>query len=173
MDRIFIFWCILLLTGCSPVTSIYVVRHAEKQVQGSQDRIHPNEIPLSEAGHARARVLADTMRRKKLNAVFATNITRTQQTVQPTANAKGLPVHIYAATQPAANTLLDSLVLLKGKKILIAGHSNTVPGMIRHLGLTFSFSGNIPDNDYDNFFIITIQRGVKTIKQSTYGPPSP
>jgi bisphosphoglycerate-dependent phosphoglycerate mutase len=150
-----------------------LVRHAEKQVQDPNVMMLPNDVELSAAGHARAGVLADSLRNIKLNAIFATTIRRTQQTVEPTALSKNLPVKQYAPTQPAANTLMDSLVAIKGKKFLVAGHSNTVPAMVRHLGLPCSFSGNIPDNDYDNLFIIKIKDGVKTVKETTYGPKSP
>jgi hypothetical protein len=45
--------------------------------------------------------------------------------------------------------------------------------MVRHLGLPCSFTGNIPDNDYDNMFIITIKKGVKTVRETSYGAISP
>lgn len=132
-----------------------------------------NDVELSDLGHARARLLRDSMQSKALNGVFATTVRRTQQTVEPTAASKGLTVRLYAATQPAADALVDSLAAIKGKKFLVAGHSNTVPAMVRHLGLPCSFTGNIPDNDYDNLFIITIKKGVKTVRETTYGAISP
>jgi phosphohistidine phosphatase SixA len=174
MMRSFIFilatflWC-----SCSSTTTIYLVRHAEKQVQDPNVMMLPNDVELSEAGHSRARVLADSLRNKPVNAIFATTIRRTQQTVEPTAAAKGLTVKQYAATQPSADALLDSLVLIKGKAFVIAGHSNTIPAMVRHLGLPCSFTGSIPDNDYDNLFIVTIKNGVKAVRETTYGAISP
>ena len=173
MVRLLVLSGFIFLVSCSSTTTIYLVRHAEKQTGGTTGTMQPNDVELSAAGHARARVLADSLQNKKLNAVFATTIRRTQQTVEPTAAAKSLTVKQYAATQPAADALIDSLVGVKGKKFLVAGHSNTVPAMVRHLGLPCSFSGNIPDNDYDNLFIIKITKGVKSVKETTYGPPSP
>jgi len=161
-----ILWC-----SCSSTTTIYLVRHAEKQAPNAN--VPPNDVELSDLGHARALVLRDSMQSKALKGVFATTVRRTQQTVEPTALAKGLTVRQYTATQPAADALVDSLSAIKGKKFLVAGHSNTVPAMVRHLGLPCSFTGNIPDNDYDNLFIITIKKGVKTVRETTYGAISP
>jgi phosphohistidine phosphatase SixA len=166
-------FAIMLLGSCSSTTTIYLVRHAEKQVQDPNNMMQSNDVELSDSGHARARVLRDSMQPKALKGVFATTVRRTQQTVEPTATSKGLPVIQYAATQPAADALVDSLAAIKGRKFLVAGHSNTVPAMVRHLGLPCSFTGNIPDNDYDNLFIITIKNGVKTVRETTYGRPSP
>jgi phosphohistidine phosphatase SixA len=173
MRYIAILILLVSLWACSPTTTIYLVRHAEKQVQDPNVMMLPNDVELSAAGHARARVLKDSLHGKKLNGVYATTIRRTQQTVEPTAHAKGLIVIPYAATQPAANALIDSLVSIKGKTFAVAGHSNTVPAMVRHLGLPCSFSGNIPDDDYDNYFIITVKKGVKTVRETTYGAISP
>jgi phosphohistidine phosphatase SixA len=161
----------LLLTGCSSTTTIYLVRHADKQVPYPNQP--SNEVELSKEGHARARTLADSMANKRLNGIFATTIRRTQQTVEPTALAKGLTVRQYPTTQTAADALVDSLSAIIGQKFLVAGHSNTVPAMVRHLGLPCSFTGIIPDPDYDNLFIITIKKGVKTVRETTYGRPSP
>lgn len=163
----------LFFCSCSSTTTIYLVRHAEKQAQDPNKPIPPNDVELSDSGHVRARVLRDSMQPRALKGIFATTVVRTQQTVEPTAAAKGLTVKLYPATQPAADALVDSLSAIKGKVFLVAGHSNTVPAMVRHLGLPCSFAGNIPDNDYDNMFIITIKKGVKTVKETTYGRPTP
>lgn len=161
----------LMFTGCSHTTTLYLVRHGEKLP--ANPNVPPENVELSPAGHARAQALSDSMAARNLKAIFATTIRRTQQTVEPTANAKGLMVIQYPATQAAANALVDSLVLVKGKSFLVAGHSNTVPAMVRHLGLPCSFSGNIPENDFDNLFIIKVKKGVKTVQEKTYGAISP
>jgi phosphohistidine phosphatase SixA len=173
MNLIRMFILVVLLTGCSTTTTIYLVRHAEKQVQDPNNMMQSNDVLLSDSGHLRARVLRDSMQSKALKGIFATTIRRTQQTVEPTATSKGLPVIQYAATQPAADALVDSLAAIKGKKFLVAGHSNTVPAMVRHLGLPCSFTGYIPEKDYDNLFIITVKKGVKSVRETTYGAISP
>ena len=157
--------------ACSPVTTIYLVRHAEKSTTSST--MMAGDMDLSAAGNARAAVLSDSLSGKRIAAMFATPLQRTQQTLQPLANVKGLVIKQYPATQVASNALLDSLSLIKGKIFVIAGHSNTVPEMIRHLGLPLSFAGNIPENDFDNLFVITIKNNEKKLVQKTYGVISP
>jgi phosphohistidine phosphatase SixA len=158
-----------LLTACSSTTTIYLVRHAEKLPQDPNAGMMSNDVGLSDSGHARAQLLRDSLSGKMINAIFATTYKRTQQTVQPTAQSKGLVVKQYTASQPASDALVDSLIALKGKTFLVSGHSNTVPAMVRHLGLPCSFAGNIPESDFDNMFIITVKKGVKSLKEKTYG----
>jgi phosphohistidine phosphatase SixA len=166
--NVIIFLLFSFLSACSS-TTIYVVRHAEKQVQDPNVMMLPNDVELSQSGHARAAALADSLRNVTLHGIFATTIKRTQQTAAPTASRKGLPVITYAATQPAANALMDSLSTIRRKNFLVAGHSNTVPEMIRHLGLTLSFEGNIPDDVYNKLFVITIKSsGGKSVNEKTY-----
>lgn len=160
---------IFLLTACS--SSIYIVRHAEKEAAtGGMSNTNPN---LTAAGNARAAALADSLSAIAISAVYATPYNRTQQTGQPTASQKNLTVRTYAINHGAA--LIDSLSKIQKKAFLVVGHSNTVPGLIQSLGLTPSMQ-EIPENDYDNFFIVKISwffgRSMRLI-QKTYGAPSP
>jgi len=76
-----------------------------------------------------------------------------------------------------ADSLMQKLLLQKNKGYLITGHSNTVLQMIRKVGLSPSVTGNIPDDDFDNLFIITkkwrLGKTKLTLTQKTYGEPSP
>ena len=61
----------------------------------------------------------------------------------------------------------------KGKNILVIGHSNTVPKMIQ---LLTGERVEIQDNDFDNLFIVSIYRFLKTeikLSQKTYGAQTP
>jgi hypothetical protein len=57
------------------------------------------------------------------------------------------------------------------------GHSDTVPALI--LNLTGENIGNIPDDDYDNFFVIKRVRNNNNnvtftlVRRGTYGAASP
>lgn len=160
---------LFLLTGCS--SSIYLVRHAEKEAEtGTMMTNNPNLTP---AGHSRAAALADSLSAIGIRAVYATPFNRTRQTAQPTATQKSLTVQTYAVSHGAA--LIDSLSKIQKKAFLIVGHSNTVPNLIQSLGLTPAMN-EIPENDYDNFFVVKISwffgRSMRLI-QKTYGAPSP
>lgn len=161
--------CILLLcvflSSCA-VTKIYIVRHAEKANNSANPELKNPE------GFARANALKDSMQDIKLTNIYSTNFLRTVYTVESSASAHGRTVTIYKN----ADSLIDKLILQKNKRILVAGHSNTIPQMIRHINLDPGFAGGIPDNDFDNLFVITIRwkNGVhKSIVRKTYGAASP
>lgn len=155
---------ILFLTSCS--STIYIVRHAEK-ADASPD------TELSEAGHARALALRDTLHMADLDGIYASQFKRTLQTVQPTATEKNVEVIRYNTT--ASDSLIVALAKKQNRKMLVAGHSNSVPAMLRKLGLNPSMQ-TIPENDFDNLFIVRISwffgRSIR-LTESTYGTVSP
>ena len=164
----FIAACItFFLLSCGSVTKIYLVRHAEKASSSTNPDLKDPE------GFARANTLKDSMMGVHLNGVYSTNFLRTVHTAGPTAAAQNQTVKTYTD----GDKLMDSLSQGKNKKYLVVGHSNTIPGMIRHFGLDPGFSGDIPDNDFDNLFIVIIKRRghsfEKTIQIKTYGAASP
>jgi phosphohistidine phosphatase SixA len=149
-----------------PVTTVILVRHAEKNIE--PDNPNPN---LSPAGQKRAQELVRLLGRSGITAIYATQYARTQQTVQPLAAALGIPV-----TQiDSKNT--DELVRQittthRGGVVFLAGHNNTVPAIIGALG-----GGDypiIPETEYDNLYVVTMYRygKAKTI-QLKYGSPAP
>jgi phosphohistidine phosphatase SixA len=157
-------YCLLagaLFSSCTHTSTIYVVRHGEK-VSPSGD------VALSGDGLQRAETLKDSLMNKKITAVYSTNFKRTQQTAGPTATHFGKPIITYNN----GDSLMQVLVNKKNARTLVTGHSNTVPNMLRAVGLQTSFSGNIPDNQYDNLFIVTVKwKGGKTVtlKEVKYG----
>lgn len=159
-----------LLQSCS--STIYVVRHAEKQ-SADGNTMMGNDPNLSADGKKRAEALATFLATKKVSAIYATPYKRTQQTAAPTASLKALSVKTYNPNQ--GNQLIDSLARQKSKGFLIVGHSNTAPALLRHLGLTPSMQ-DIPENDFDNLFIVRIKwffgRKIR-LEESTYGAVSP
>ena len=149
-------------------TTVIFVRHAEKAALPADD---PG---LSEAGKQRAaelaRQLVDADVIAGVDAVYSTSYKRTEETVQPVADALDLPVIAYDASN--TETIIDEIVRAhKGKIILVVGHSNTVPAMIGNMGA----SKNVPDideNEYDNIYIVSIPwfGKTKTIRLR-YGTP--
>ncbi len=169
MKIVYVFMILVVSSGCS--STIYVVRHAEKQAASTNTM---NADPdLSEAGKQRAKALADLFASKKFTALYATPYKRTRQTAEPLAVAASMPVTTYAANR--GDVLLDSLSSQKNKTYLVVGHSNTLLPMLRKLGLQPSVN-EIKDDDYDNLFEVRIKRfgGKKTtLSEKTYGQVSP
>jgi bisphosphoglycerate-dependent phosphoglycerate mutase len=59
----------------------------------------------------------------------------------------------------------------RGQTVLIAGHSNTVPAIITALG--GGSMSDIPDNEYDNLYVVTIYKfGKARVVKLKYGSPS-
>ena len=141
------FYFLLLSAFLSTATAqstIFIVRHAEK-ADATKD---PD---LSEAGRARAEALAKTLRDANITAIYATEFKRTQQTAAPLAKALGLTVTTLPAKDNAA--LIAKLRASTGNA-LIVGHGDTIPDLIKALGISDPI--NIAENDYDNLFVVVL-----------------
>ncbi len=143
------FYFLLLSAFLSTATAqstIFVVRHAEK-ADATKD---PD---LSEAGRARAEALAKTLKDANITAIYATEFKRTQQTAAPLAKALGITVTILPAKDNAA--LIAKLRASTGNA-LVVGHGDTIPGLIKALGISDPI--NIGENDYDNLFAVVLNQ---------------
>jgi broad specificity phosphatase PhoE len=134
----------LALSSSFSQSTVFIVRHAEK-ADDSKD------AELSEAGRARAEVLANMLRDSKISVIYTTEFKRTQQTAGPLAKALGLTI----TTLPAANNaaLVAKLRTSAGNS-LVVGHGNTIPDVIKALGI--SEPVNISERDYDNLFVVVL-----------------
>ena len=133
-------------------TTIIFVRHAEKATEPADD---PG---LSAAGQRRVaeltRQLVDADVVAGIDAIYATDYNRTQETARPIADALDLPINTYDASD-TETVLATILKEHKGKIILVVGHSNTVPMLIANLGASKKVPP-IHESEYDNIYIISI-----------------
>lgn len=152
-------------TFSRPVTTVILVRHAEKKIEPN------NEDPdLSPEGVARALEIARVFGESGVNAIYATQYKRTQQTVKPLSDRTGVPISLLDSSQ--RNELAERIMTgLRGKTVFVAGHSNSVPVIVSILsGETYP---EIPDNEYDNLFVVTIYRfGKAKVIKLKYGAQS-
>ena len=133
-----------------PVTTIILVRHGEKNIEPNNP-----DPDLSPAGQARAQELVRVLGSTNIDAIYATNLKRTQQTVKPIADKIGKTLTVLDAKATA--DLVNRIVTAnRGQTVLVAGHSNTVPAIVAALG--GGSSPDIPDSEYDNLFIVTIYK---------------
>lgn len=144
-----------------PITTLFLVRHAEKVNDGSADP------PLTPSGAARADELAYILKHVKLDAIYSTPYIRTKQTVLPTANEKGLEVKLY---KPGDKDFLNKVLqAFPGGAVLIVGHSNTIPGLANELAGQADFR-DLDDATYDNLFIACVPpEGRATILRMRFG----
>lgn len=130
-------------------TTVILVRHAEKAAVPGDDP------PLSESGRRRAAALKHVLEKSGLSAIFTTQYQRTQQTVEPLAKSSKIPVtQINAARM---ESLVAQIQKHRGETVLVAGHSNTIPAVIKALG--DERAPPIADSDFDDLFILTVIKG--------------
>ncbi len=138
---------------------VYAVRHAEKDSEGS-------DPGLTEEGLARADALAVLLHDVPLDAVYATELQRTQLTVKPTADDHGLPIvtDLDAEEELAPHLLVNH----RGDRVLHAGHSYTLTEFFLGLGVV-----DPPDLDgYGQLWIVTVVAGEPpVVVETTYGVP--
>ncbi|MDX1476341.1 MAG: phosphoglycerate mutase family protein [Saprospiraceae bacterium] len=119
-------------TGCAQesadATVYYVLRHAEKAEPPADA---PGDPHLSVKGHARAAQLAKLLEHASLTDIFSSEYRRTQETVAPLAGQQGLSVQSY---NPADLQDFAGHLTQQSGRILVVGHSNTTPELVRLLG---------------------------------------
>lgn len=130
--------------------AVIVVRHAEK-VDESRD------AALSAAGEARAVRLARILGDAGVTAIFATEFQRTRRTVEPLAARLRLPVVAVPASDTAGLAARIRAEQPRGI-VVVSGHSNTVPEILRAFGAVETIA--IGDAEYDNLFVL-VPRGTE------------
>ena len=148
-----------------PVTTVILIRHTEKII----DPNNP-DVDLSPAGQARAQELARMFGDAGVNAIYATQYKRTQETVKPLADKLGLRVNVVNSKN--TNDLLAQIrAQNSGQTVFIAGHNNNVPEIIAALG--GPKYPIIPESEYDNLFVVTVYRsGQAKVVKMKYGAAS-
>jgi phosphohistidine phosphatase SixA len=131
-----------------------------------------NDPPLSACGEARARALAVTLADAGVRTIYVTSYQRTQLTARPLAERLHL-TPIQAATE---GTLADQAKALAsdirahhaGEVVLVVGHSNTVPAIVRALGGTAPEV--LDDSEYATLFTVTLgSSGSASTIRASYG----
>ncbi len=124
--------------------AIYVVRHAERADQSA-------DSALSTDGIGRSYKLRDALRDAGITGIFTSELRRTIDTAAPLASAIQVTPRQVAAADAEA---LAAAIAASGSRdrILVVGHSNTVPALLRALHVDAAVA--IGDNDYDNLFIV-------------------
>jgi phosphohistidine phosphatase SixA len=147
-------------------TTFIILRHAEKEPTGT-------DPVLNNDGIVRAEELKRILSNVPVNAIYSTPFNRTRQTVLPLANDKGLSIIDYAANTVQAQFVTDILTAARGKVVVISGHSNTVPEMLKEL-THGSFNISISEDQYDNLFIVNLPDSLTpTVVHLKYGKPTP
>jgi len=132
----------------SHATVVYLVRHAEKITGENAGR----DPALTDAGKARAETLANLLRDKNITKVYSSNYIRTRDTAAPTAEMFGVEIELY---NPRDVPTLAGVIKENKGRILVVGHSNTIPATVNALGGV----GGAPifeKSEYDRLYVVTI-----------------
>lgn len=157
MKPIFVLFLFVWIQGCAPVTSnrevtqntttLFIVRHAEKADDGTEDP------PLTEQGSERAEALARMLEDAGIEAIYSTPYKRNKETAAPLAEMKDLAVNGY---QPHDKEFPAAVVKAESrKKVLIVGHSNTVPALVNSFIGEQKFA-DLQESEYDHLFMIQL-----------------
>jgi len=139
-------------------TTVYVLRHAEQVHDGSKDP------PLSAAGQARAERLREVfglgVSGLGIDGIIVSDTRRSQDTARPLAAALGIPVVVVESGDPE-ETARRALHDFHGGRVLVIGHSNTVPAIVAALS-----GRSVPAMDETDFSTVYV------VARPRYSPAS-
>lgn len=161
----------VLIVASSCSRTVYVVRHAEKEVAAGNASMMSNDPQLSEAGKVRAIVLRDELKSKHIAHIFSTNTIRTVTTAKPLSEQTGILVQLYNTTD-SLDYFISKVKAMKKGNVLIVGHSNTVDDVVNKLCGEAKVAGDLADTEYDNLFIIKLKGKKAKYSRRKYGYPS-
>jgi broad specificity phosphatase PhoE len=152
-------------------TTVIFVRHADTDVAMATD-----DPPLNERGRQRAELLADFMQDidvvAGVNAIYASDKRRTQETAAPLAKRLNLPVEIadHHDTDGFMERVLDDH---SGKIVLVVSHADTIQPLIDELHGSKNLPAFGPD-DFNEVYIVTRPwyGKVKTLRVHYGEPPA-
>jgi len=156
------------------VTTVFLVRHAERAREPAQDP------PLTDAGKARAEALARLLSGAGVKAVYTSQFARTKQTAEPLAKLLGVPASVVAlslkpdkpreVSEQSIRELKSKVEAHAGEAVLVVGHTNSVPDLIRELG--GDVVPTIEESKFDDLFVVTVYApGRAKVVHLKYGAP--
>jgi len=129
---------------------VILVRHAE--LQGAAAMADAKFIRLSKDGKARAARLAEILKDSGVAAIYVTDFARTRETAVPLSRELARELTVVPKGDPR-----DLVQRMRkehpGETVLIVGHTDTLPGLIKALGHPAEI--RIEPNDYGNLFVVT------------------
>ena len=155
-------------------TTVFLVRHAEKEDEPKQDP------PLKKEGVARSQELARILNVAGIKAIYTSQFIRTKQTAEPLTAKIGVsatvltikpnPSNLRLIAEESTAELVNKILQRPGESALVIGHSNWIPDVIKMLG--GDVVPTIDEKKFDDLFIVTVYgRGKAKVVQLKYGAP--
>ncbi len=126
-------------------TRIVLLRHSVKANDGT------GNPPLSESGHRYAEKLVDFFSEMKFDAAFSTPYIRTENTIQPLAQANNLTIKHYKPLD--VSDILAAVEKNGYKSVIVAGHSNTIPFLVNNLVKEAGLK-ELDETDYGKVYVV-------------------
>lgn len=139
---------LFVTTEASGQKAAILVRHTERLDRSPDSALSP-------VGIERAIVLASRLKDSGISAVYTSDRQRTIKTAEPLAQL----LKIKPTVVPANSNEMVTQIRRNNTNdvVLIVGHSNTIPELIKSFGATEQVT--IADSDYDSLFIVVPQAG--------------
>lgn len=134
----------LVGTPKSKDTTIYLIRHAEKEAVGDNPE-------LSQKGVERSHFWKNYFLNKSIDVIYVTPTKRSQMTIDPLAASLQKEIFFYKPEQMGLKVLAEKY---SGKTILVVGHSNMIPDYVNQL-LGENKYPEMQEDEYDNLFTVT------------------
>ena len=131
-------------------TVLVITRHAEK--------LSGDDPGLSAEGQARARKLARMFAGTPVKALLGTKYSRTRETLAPLAEQAKIEIEEYAPQD--ADAIRAALQHEGNGVVVVAGHSNTVPALLRQLGVDVP---DIREDEYGNLYVVSFNKEVSQV----------
>ena len=155
-----------------PVTTVFLIRHAERADEPRQDP------PLTEKGVARSEALARLLSNAGVKAIYTSQFARTKLTVEPLAKQLGVtptalslkisPSNPRAIADESTKETVDKIMSHAGGSVLVVGHSNSIPDVIKMLG--GDVVPTIDEKKFDDLFVVTVYaNGKAKVTHLKYG----
>lgn len=156
----------LMGTVSGQTTTYILLRHAEKDTAVAGSTAMTADPPLSPRGELRAQNLLKVLEAYQPDAIYSTNYTRTKSTVTPLAKKFNKEIQVYDPKSLPA--FAEQLLQIRGKTIVVAGHSNTTPVLVNLLIKETGKYPNLDDSDYSHLWIVTVTDGKAVAKMVEY-----
>jgi len=117
-----------------PASALYVIRHAKAGIRAAWSG-PDEERPLTRRGRKQARRLVERFQGLDIQRILSSPFVRCMQTVEPLAEARGLPVEVAAQVREGASVdeLLRGLATFGGRPTVVCGHGTEIRSMIDRL----------------------------------------
>ena len=129
-------------------SEFFLIRHAEKDRTDAENK-NPN---LNEKGKLRALKWVEVFKNIEFDKIYSTNYYRTLETVMPISKKIKKEILIYSPSKIKYDRFISDN---NNNKVLIVGHSNTIPSFVNIL-IKKELYDQIDDRNNSNLYIVKI-----------------